>query len=67
MFISPSLIRHTPPWQNIFQCQKFASSSSSASPISDILVNIGSSTLLKLLYYPFQIIILDFVSSKKTR
>ena len=46
--------------------QILSSSLSSLKPISDIIVSIGcSSTLLRQLYCPFPIIILDFVSSKK--
>ena len=49
-----------------FVLQICSSNSSSVRLILDILLNIGcSSTLLKQLYGPFSIIILDFVSSKK--
>ena len=53
------------PMTEYFLMQILSSSSSSVRPISDILVSIGSSTLVKQLYCPFPIIILDFVSSKK--
>ena len=54
------------PITEYFFMQILSSSSSSVRPISDILVSIGCSpTLLKQLYCPFPIIILDLVSSRK--